>query len=109
MAWTKGAVVIVKRGDEEWADSIEKTLTVDEGWADSKEIEQLKSENEELKRDKAMTKIHDTRFTNAAIDSLSNKHDYYLPPPRWIRIIKEGIAFIVYWVSIFVDKYMVIK
>ena len=108
MAWKKGAVVIVKRGDEDWADAIvEKGLKIQK--VSDKEIEELRNENEKLKCANEMTKIHDTRFTNAVIQNLSIENDYYPTRPKWLRIIMEGFALIVYWISLFADKYLVIK
>lgn len=107
MAWKKGAVVIVKRGDQEWGDAIEDALNVKK--ASDKELEELRKENEELKRDKELTKNHDTRFTNMAIQDLKDKNEYYKTSPPWLRVIKEGFAFVIYWISVFWDKYMTIK
>ena len=106
MPWKKGAVVIVKHGDQDWADSMEESLNIQR--ASDKELEELENENRNLKRDKDLSKIHDDRFTQNALDDLENKWDYY-PPPTWLRVIKEGLAFIVYWISIFFDKFLTIK
>jgi hypothetical protein len=46
MSWSKGAVVIVKRGDQEWGDAIEDALDVKR--ASNKELEELRKENEVL-------------------------------------------------------------
>ena len=107
MAWKKGAVVIVKRGDQEWGDAIEDALNIQK--ASDNELEELRKENEELKRDKELSKKHDDRFTDYAINELANKQDYYRTPPTWLRIIKEGFAFIIYWISVFWDKYLTLK
>lgn len=107
MSWSKGAVVIVKRGDQEWGDVIEDALDVKR--ASNKELEELRKENEELKRDKELARNHDTRFTNKAIQDLKDENEHYKTPPKWLRVIKEGFAFIVYWISVFWDKYLTIK
>ena len=107
MPWEKGAVVIVKRGDQEWGDAIEDALGVKK--ESDKELEELRKENEELKRDKELSKNHDTRFTDRAIQDLNYSDEYYKTPPKWLRIIKEGFAFVIYWISVFWDKYLTIK
>lgn len=107
MSWSKGAVVIVKRGDPEWGDVIEDALDVKR--APNKELEELRKENEELKRDKELARNHDTRFTNKAIQDLKDENEHYKTPPKWLRVIKEGFAFIIYWISVFWDKYLTIK
>ena len=114
MAWKKGAVVIVKRGDEEWADAIEEVLDIQK--ASRKELEELENENKELenenkelKRSKDMTKIHDDKFTDNMIAKLEREYGNHWTPPKWVRWILEAVAFVVYWISLFVDKYLVIK
>lgn len=107
MAWKKGAVVIVKRGDEEWADAIEEGLNIQK--ASRKEVEELKNENKDLKRSNELTKIHDDKFTDNMIAKLEREYGNSWVPPKWAKWILEGVAFIVYWISVFVDKYLVIK
>lgn len=115
MSWKKGAVVIIKHGDEDFADAIEDGLNIQKitpGEVEElkQEIEKLKKENKELRRANEMMKIHDTRFTNEAIDNLTDKYkNNYRTPPKWAKIIMDGVAVIIYWISMFIDKYLVIK
>ena len=107
MSWSKGAVVIVKRGDQEWGDAIEDSLNIKK--ASDKELEELRNENETLKRDKDLGSMHDDKFTDLAIQSLREKYKHKKEPPKWAKIVMEGFAFIVYWISVFFDKFLTIK
>lgn len=107
MSWSKGAVVIVKRGDQEWGDAIEDSLNIKK--ASDKELEELRNENEALKRDKDLGSIHDNKFTNLAIESLKTQYKHKKEPPKWAKIVMEGFAFIVYLISVFFDKFLTIK
>lgn len=107
MAWTKGAVVIVKRGDQEWADAMEESLDIPRG--DDREMKELENENKELKRDNDLSKIHDTRFTDMVIESLEHDYGRTRKSPKWAQIVKQGFALIVYVVSVFFDKFLTIK
>ena len=103
MAWTKGAVVIVKRGDQEWADAMEESLDIPRG--DDREMKELENENKELKRDNDLAKIHDTRFTNMVIQGLEHEYGRNRIPPTWLKVVKQGFALVVYLVSVFYDKF----
>jgi hypothetical protein len=101
--WSKGAVVIIKRGDEAMADIIAKGLNVEESVAENAdEIENLKMQNYFLK--KRVRKTTDLMIQDARV-----QYGYNWTPPKWANHIVRGFALIVYGVSIFVDKFMRIK
>ncbi len=89
--WSKGAVVVVKRGDKAMADAIEKGL----------DIRYTNNDRYDL------VKNRDRLYWQAKIDEAQL---YYgtnpAPPPKWARKIVAGFAFIVYGFSVFVDKYL---
>ena len=97
MSWSKGAVVIKKHGDEEWADAMEKALDIQR--ASDKEVEELKRDNEFLK--KHVVEDLEQKIIDAELD-----YGYNWTPPKWARGIVEAFAFVVYHFSVFVDKYL---
>lgn len=101
--WSKGAVVIVKHGDQEWADSIEQALAIRR--ASEKELREL----EELKRHKNLSKIHDDKFTDIVIEDARRRYRKIRPMPRWLDILLAPWSLLVYGVSLFADKYLVIR
>lgn len=94
--WSKGAVVVVKRGDPKMADEMEKIfknntkVTSGGGYC----FLPRKHTQEELK---AM--MEDAQ-------RLYGKRRWSLP--EWFRPIKEGLAFIVYHICTFIEKYLTI-
>lgn len=99
--WSKGAVVIVKHGDEAMADamasSFEKKNDIsDEEWKHDKAWKDLLSEakNDEI----------DLLIADAEI-----RYGHNWQPPAWAKHIVEGFAFIVYKICMFIDKYLVIR
>ena len=110
MAWNKGAVVIVKHGDEDMANAIEGGLNVKKiSVGQSEELEQLKKENEDLKRDKELSKIHDDNNTDALIADLDANYGYNWTPPKWMEPIRSAFALVIYGITLFVNKYLIIK
>lgn len=99
MPWKKGAVVIKKHGDEEWADAMEKALNVQK--AANKELEELRRDNEFLKK-------HVTKDLKQKIIDAELNYGYNWTPPKWAKDIVEGFAFIVYYISLFVEKYLIL-
>ena len=97
MAWSKGAVVIKKHGDEAWANEMEKALDIRK--ATDKEKEELERDNEWMKKHI----VED--LENKIIDAEIN-YGYNFVPPKWARPIFEGMALIQYGIALFVDKYM---
>ena len=97
--WSKGAVVIVKRGDEAVADAMASPFeqqTQEPLNEDEKDWKDLLSQ---AKKDAIMVKI--------AIAEANYGRNYI--PPAWAKKIVECFAFIVYKFSIFVERYLVIK
>lgn len=99
MPWKKGAVVIKKHGDEEWADAMEKALNVQK--AANKELEELRRDNEFMKK-------HVTEDLEQKIIDAELNYGYNWTPPKWAKGIVEGFAFIVYHISLFVEKYLIL-
>lgn len=94
MAWSKGAVVIKKHGDEEWANEMEKVLNIQKA-ADK--------EKEELERDNTFMKKHIVEGLEQKIFDAELNYGYNWVPPKWAKGIVEAFAFIVYHFSVFVD------
>ena len=100
MAWSKGAVVIKKAGDEAWAKEMEKVLDIRKA-ADK--------EKAELERDNEWMKKHIVEDLEQKIIDAEINYGYNFVPPRWAKPIFDVIALIEYGVALFVDKYMRIK
>jgi hypothetical protein len=100
MAWSKGAVVIKKTGDEAWANEMERIVNT------PKTKDQKK---EELERDNEWMKKHIVEDLESKIMDAEINYGYNFIPPKWARPIFEGIALIEYGLALFVDKYMTIK
>ena len=98
--WNKGAVVIVKRGDEAMANAMASPFEKDhEKESLSNEERAWKDLLSQAKEDAVLAKIADAQATYG--------RNYI--PPKWAKKIVEGFAFIVYGISIFVERYLVIK
>ncbi len=98
--WSKGAVVIVKRGDEAMASAIE-------GGLDIQAVP--KKDVEALERDYTFLKRRDAKTLKKKIEDAEADYGHNWIPPKWLGKIMEGLAFIVYLISVFIDKYLVIK
>lgn len=98
--WSKGAVVIVKRGDEAMANAIEKGL--DLKMVPVEEVEDMKRDNFFLK--KRCVKAIQQDILDAQL-----KYGHNWVPPKWANKLVQGFALIVYGISIFVDRYLTIK
>lgn len=98
--WSKGAVVIVKRGDEAMANSIEEGLGLK-----MVPVEQV----EDMKRDNFFLKKRCSKAIQQDIIDAQIKYGYNWVPPKWASKLVQGFALIVYGVSIFVDRYLTIK
>lgn len=99
MAWSKGAVVIKKAGDENWANEMEKVVNTSKPRDQDKEA--LARDNEWMK--KRIVEDLEQKIIDAEIN-----YGYNFVPPRWAKPIFDVIALIEYGVAIFVDKYMTI-
>ena len=97
--WSKGAVVIVKHGDEAMAEALEKGLDI--RYRDTTPIEKkCKYELMELRQ---------SRRFKEEIEELDRLYGYNWVPPKWAKGIVEVFALAVYGVSIFIDRYLRIK
>ena len=98
--WSKGAVVIKKYGKADWADSIAGTI----GNGGAKDVEK-----EELKRDNDFMRKHVVEALEQKIADAERDYGHNFNPPKPLRWVMEGFALIIYWISVFTDKYLVIK
>lgn len=99
--WSKGAVVIVKHGDEEMANAMENALDI------------------RLKDPKTLTGSERAEYDllkKAKSDSLKAKiaeseeiYGYNWTPPKWAEKIVGAFALVVYGISVFIDRYLRIK
>ena len=88
--WSKGAVVIVKRGDEALADAIEKGLditTIESNGDAAEEVANLKRANYFLSK-------KSRKVTDEMIAEARELYGYNWTPPKWANKIIEGFAFI---------------
>lgn len=94
--WSKGAVVIIKHGDEEIANGIESGISLKQ----PKPLNECKTElaAEARKADIA------AKILKAEID-----YGYNPDPPKWARKIVGVFALIIYGITLFIDKYLKIK
>lgn len=100
--WSKGAVVIVKYGDEEMANSMVEGLRINLSEmpkAGTKDIKTLEAENYFLR-------CCVNRLTKDKIERAQDEYGYEGHKPVWIRKISEWIAFVVYCFSTFIEKIM---
>ena len=102
MPWKKGAVVIVKRGDKEWADAIEEALSERIKRANKEEIDEMEMELVFLRK-------RDNEYWNEMIEEAEAKYGENYIPPKWIQKIVSGFAFVMYYIGKFIDKYLKIK
>ena len=100
MPWSKGAVVIKKTGDEEWANEMEKALDIQNP---------VDKEKEALERDNEWMKRHIVEDLEKKIVEAEINYGYNFIPPKWAKPIFDVIALIEYGIAMFVDKYMKIK
>ena len=96
--WSKGAVVIVKRGDEAMADALERGLDIRYSDDTSKE-QKCKYELMEITRSEKLQR---------QIEELEEMYGYNWTPPRWAKGMSV-FALIIYGISVFIDKYLRIK
>lgn len=98
--WSKGAVVVIKRGDKEMADAIVDGLDIQ--LASPEELENLRRDNTFLKRRTA-------KDIQKKIEEAEELYGYNWTPPKWARWFFDFVALIEYGVAVFVDKYLIIK
>ena len=97
MPWSKGAVVIKKSGDKEWANEMEKVLDI------QKEVD---PEKEELERDNEWMKKHIVEDLENKIIDAEIKYGYNFVPPKWASPIFKAMALVIYGIAVFADKYL---
>lgn len=100
MPWSKGAVVIVKRGDQEWADAMEQALAIKR--ASKEEIAEMERENTLLKT--RMSKELEEKIADA-----DRMYGYNFVWPKWLDPITGFFALIIYGIACFWDRFMTIK
>ena len=100
--WSKGAVVIVKYGDEEMANSMVEGIRINLSEmpkAGTKDIKTLEAENYFLR-------CCVNRLTRDKIERAQDEYGYEGHKPIWIQKIFEWLAFVVYCFSTFIEKIM---
>lgn len=95
MAWSKGAVVIVKRGDQEWANAMEQTIAVRK--ASEMEVDELRRAYEIMKAGRE----RDIRNKMARLDDSQRR---VRKPLRWTKPFREAAALIAYGLSLLSEK-----
>lgn len=101
MMWSKGAVVVVKHGDPNFADAALDGMGFKT--VPSREIEALQRDNFFLKR--KAKKLDDKSIRKARRNYGRNPS----PPPKWAQPLVDIWALSVYGVSTFVDRYLTIR
>ncbi len=108
MPWKKGAVVIKKLGDEEWADEMEKVLNAKE--ESDKDIQTLISnlieENKTLKRDNEFLRKHVVAELKQKIQDAEDAYGYNKEYSGIFGKIMGVIGLILYKTCCFIDKYL---
>lgn len=100
--WSKGAVVIVKYGDEEMANSMVDGIRINLSEMPkpgTKDIKTLEVENYFLR-------CCVSRLTKDKIDRARDEYGNKSHTPAWIKKISEWVAFVVYCFSTFIEKVM---
>ena len=105
--WSKGAVVIVRHGDEDMGNAIKdavgtKMVPIDE-------VKKLEEDVKELERDNFFLRKRSSEAIMADILSAEIKYGRNFVPPKWAKKIWEWNAFLIYHFSMFVDKYLVLR
>lgn len=100
--WNKGAVVVIKHGDEQLANAIQNGVCSTMVPA---------SDVNTLKRDYDLLKKRNTVYWSRKI---RRAHRMYFekpkkPLPNWTKPLIDIYALVVYGISMFVDKFMTIK
>lgn len=99
--WSKGAVVVVKKGDPEFADAIEKGVTANK-MVPKKDMEETERENAFMKK-----RYKESLENDIATAQIQYGHNWVTP--TWLKPLAGLWALIVYGISVFVDKFMTIK
>ncbi len=93
--WSKGAVVVVKRGDPEMANEMEKMFRSNVG-------------KHEEGHYCFIPKRHTKEELETMIENAEILYGRNWIPPIWMKWIVEGVAFIVYHVCLFIEKYLIL-
>lgn len=99
--WSKGAVVVIKKGDVDFADAIENGVTANK-LVPKKDVEETERENAFMKK-----RYIESLENDIAAAQLQYGHNRVTPV--WLKPIEGLFALIIYGISVFVDKYMTIK
>lgn len=98
--WDKGAVVILKRGDEAMADSIEDAMT--KSLVPLEEMEKVKRENFFLKRQNSRNNSEKIAGANYFYEK--KRRSIHLP-----KIISDFYAITIYGLSEFTARFLTIR
>lgn len=93
--WTKGAVVIVKHGDEGMANGMAKAIAP--SYVDQREMERLRRDNYFLKQ-------KGRRATNRMIKRAQRRYGTKRRTPERFKWLREGFAFVEYCFATLIEK-----
>ena len=97
---SKGALVIIKRGDEGMSNEMAKSIIAPE----------IKKDYDKLQAKYYFARKRSRKAIRKDIRKAQRKYGYnYIPSNRVIKYIREGFALIEYGIAVFVDKFMTIK
>ena len=93
--WSKGAVVVVKHGDPGIANELEKIF---------------RNNNKSTSSGGYcfLPRRHTTEELKAMIEDAERQYGQRRIPPKWLECIRMGLAFVVYHICIFIEKYLVL-
>ena len=97
---SKGALVIIKRGDKDMSDQM----------ADSIVAPAIKKDYDKLQAKYYFARKRSRKAIRKDIRKAQRKYGYnYIPTSKVIKFIREGFALVEYGFAVFVDKFMTIK
>lgn len=100
--WDKGAIVIIRRGDDEFGRAITEGVTQQMQLVPLHEVANLE-------RDYKFLKSRDQLYWKRKIARANRLYSTPIPRrPKWMRPFQDIWYLIVYGISVFADKYMTI-
>lgn len=102
--WSKGAVVIVKHGDLAMADAIEKGVGSVQFVSPG-----LSHKDDDIRSRYGVMKKRDSETWRREIERAEQTYGHNWVPPKWAEKIVGFFALIIYWITMFIDKYLRIK
>lgn len=100
---SKGALVIIKHGDEDMSNEMAKSIV-------APEIKKVKKDYDKLQTKYYFARKRSRKAIRKDIRKAQRKYGYnYIPTSKAVKLIREGFALIEYGFAVFVDKFMTIK